>query len=262
MPAIANAISPVIPGGAPKPLPAKYSPIYWVEATQGNIVLDTGPPATTISAWPDKGSAGGSFDDTLKANQPLDVTINGHRAPQFVKANSTKLVHTSAASYGQHLHDGTGCTMISVVRFNAFDASRSFFFNTMNSTAITSKGIGFRETSNNGTLLVESFNGTATVIFSASAAGTLVVGTSHVITWRFDLSKTPDFDVRVDGVSKISGNVSAAPFAGSPDLSPRIGCQRATVYHADCYICSIFSCVGYLSDTETYALETYFARFK
>lgn len=255
-----------IPFGAPKgpALPAKYNPIYWHESSQGDIVLDTGAPADTIQTWPNQGSAGGNLAEAVKSKQPLDSVLNGHRSAEFVKASQTKLVHSTAASNAKFLHDGTGCTMIMVFNFTAFDAisSRSFLFSTETITASTSIGVAFRETSNNGTLLVESFNGTATVIFNASAAGTLVVGTSHILTWRFDLAQATDFEVRIDGTSKIAANVTAAPSGSNPDRAPTIGCVSPPFYHADMHATALFATDSWLADADVLALEAYFARFK
>jgi hypothetical protein len=243
--------------------------MHWSEAiwTPPDITVnETG--ADTISSITNRGSIGGALSEGTKANQPLLSSVGGAQSALFSAVSATKLVSTATATNYKKLHDGTGVTAFIVCNLTlSLAGARQFLFNTSAATAYGSKGMGLREfllagsPAKPGCLYLEVFSGdpAGAPIFAYTPNTVLTQDQTHVITYRLDTAQATDYDVRVDGVSKISGNVSGSYpcTTDDPNLTLYYGTQTAVLYHATGHLPAFLMYGSYLSNADCAAVEAY-----
>lgn len=253
MPGIGIGISPQF-GGARGLDP---SSIYgsdlklWLRADTG-ITLNGGD----VAAWANAGALGGSFDQGTPANQPLwtesDANLNGMPSVTFTAANSDNLQSTLAASAGNFLHDGTGCTVFAVVRVAT---SGNMCILGSRTTAGASRGaiIQHAGASNAFQLLIsDGATNVVNLIGSSNAAEPL----SCAVMFTHATADTPDCALHYNPTTSSRGTASGTPSASNAAAAMRVGATAAPANFLNGSVAEIIAAVG-VDATKIASIQAY-----
>jgi len=215
----------VVPAFLPTDLP---NCLVWLRADKG-ITLATADVAT----WANMGTGGSAYNltqaDTTK--DPLfvaaDANHNGHPSVEF--DGVAEWLEGATASGWKFMHDGTGCTLFCRI-YDGGAATTKFLLEsnagTKNQTGISWWIVGSAETGN--VQCTRSVGGAGNETYTATSAGGNFDAGVHTVVSQYKESSSPEYDLRVDGVSRASGNSLNAPNTGNPFRAPTVGAWRNT----------------------------------
>jgi hypothetical protein len=191
-----------------------------------NTTLTNG---AALASWLNKGTLGGTFTQGTGTNQPLFLAslLNGHAGARFDAVND-RLVSSLAASLFAFMHDGSGCTIYSVVRTSTSGARTICATSTGGASTV---GIGHRI----NTGFAASFymaDGVALRVNANGSAGSVSTNKFDVMCSTFASASTPDLTMYVQNASVVTAN--AAAFSGAaPTNTLIVGANPAGAFPLD-----------------------------
>lgn len=172
-----------------------------------------------FTGWLNKGTLGGTFDNTTGGQQPLFFSslLNG-RAGALFDTVDDRLVSSLAASAFTFMHDGTGATIYSVVRTSTSGVRTIAATSTGGTSTI---GIGHRINTGFAASYYMS-DGVATRINANGAAASVSNNLFDVLCSTLASADTPDMSMYAQGTAVVTAN--ATSFAtGDPTSTLHVG---------------------------------------
>lgn len=212
-----------------------------------NSTLTNGNPISTVV---NLGTLGGTFDQATPVNQPTFSTSAGPGGKPAATFSGDSLVSSLAASSWTVLHDGTGCTVYTVMETNG---SATGIVSTKDSS--NARGIMH---GTNTTFRARFFAGTGTTLTPAPSSVTNALGigtTFNCFASRFSTT-VPNYDGRVNGVSVMTGTASAFG-VGAPQGTLTIGAYFGGTAPMTGAIRRVMIYAGYHSDATEAAVIAY-----
>lgn len=149
----------------------------------------------------------GEQPDFLAASPPV-----GGRASIFYDGND-RLVSNDAKSVWAFLHNGDPCTILQVLRPETSGGAT----NTLNTQRSNPARVGIEVSrQNDGRVSLTVSNGTLFIVNDLNVGSVLPDDVAKVLSIRFETGGSPEYDLRVNGVSIFSGSFSGAPSAADP----------------------------------------------
>ena len=207
----------------------------------------------TVEFWLDQSGDGYDLTQATAGNRPTFTTSSAYTGLPEVTFNGSNnyLVSSDLASIWNFLHDGTGCTIVMVIR----PASGYFILDTGNASALNS-GITIDWQSPDD-IRVRMYNGTGTELFAFTTTSGVVPSSGAIVTLRHGSTATPNAVLRVNGIEVANSGYTGSPSASDPAGTLRLGTRQSGDLH---YGGGMLEFVFYnkaLSDTDMYAIETY-----
>lgn len=216
-----------------------------------------------LSAWSDQALAGGAhnFSQATAANRPLCVALDsGANSRSYIDFDgSTDYVAASVAADWNFLHNGSGCTVVMVARAKMVNDLGGYTLSTFG-PATTDDGFSFiyDGTQDYWRVLIRDAS-SQNVINTNTGAGSVPQHAISCVSFRYLEGRAGnEYDIRLNRVSKASGNSAFAPSSGTAQpLS--IGARPFTVPDgfADEWVYEVLLYTSYLSDESLLGVEKY-----
>lgn len=187
-------------------------------------------------------TTGSASSPTYAANQV------GGRAGLSLDSTGNKRLKWSSVSDGRFLHDGTGCTVVTISKPTLTSAQNSLL-DTSNTT-----GIGFMlahdGTNDRWQAIVR--NGGGAILTLNGANGTSPEGSPYFTAFRYQEGLSPEAVLTVDAVDVATGSTSGAPSTGVDPVGALALSMTtsATSRHFGGYVHAVLIFNRYLSDAE------------
>ena len=212
-------------GATPVPSFASFPVFLDGDDTDGSS-NSTRTNGVAFDNWLNKGTLGGTFSNATGTQQPLFASslLAGHAGATF-DATDDRLVSSLAASLFTFMHDGSGCTIYSVVRTAASGVR-----------TICATGTGGPTTVSMGHRINTGFtasyfmsDGVALRLSANGAAASVSNNLFDVQASRLRSSVSPHLSIDVNGMSVATAD-SAAFSASAPAATLHIGTNSAGVF--------------------------------
>lgn len=195
------------------------TPAIWTRSDDPGVILDGGDPEAFTSI-PNQGSIGGLIEQGTEANRPTPSTLKKRQSALF-DGSTEFLVDNWATASNRFLHDGTGCTVLVVVR-RSTDTTADRVCGTSVLTATTDTGLRIQVASADS-IVFRIGNGGGVDFLVTSNTGSLLANDTQVIWARHKSGETPEWEYGLGSSTLASGSYTGSPAAGDPDLGLRIG---------------------------------------
>lgn len=242
---------------APRPFsPLDLAPALWLRSDLG-ITLNAG----NVSAWADQSGNARHYNQVTAGAQPIYTASGGANSTPYLELGGTRYLDaTTAASTYKFLH--TGCSVIAVLRTSL--ANPNDITGILSTTATTANGVIFSAEdrgasgfNNRVGIAVQAASGTFPFFYATSSADALPAQTWKVVQWSV---ATTGVNVRVAGVSVLSGALAAALPTGDPATTAKIGrCPPAYTFGAAHYVSELIAYARALTVSEQARLASYLA---
>jgi hypothetical protein len=208
----ASISAPPDPPGDPEALldpvpmnPALGTLYAWGRGDDGDAGINTTPDPDQYESIPNRGTAGGVFEQATSANQPQVSDIFTLPSPIF-DGSGDRLVSSAAASAWTAFHDSTSdVTLTAVVRRNVNSVIETFF-STSQQGGSGSRGFSLRGHTNGRLQLIIS-NGSSTVYSQISGSNFFGATTIYVVQL---VKSGTTVTVYIDGTSRLTGTMSGS----------------------------------------------------
>jgi lysophospholipase L1-like esterase len=149
-------------------------------------------------------------------NSPeYDATaFDGEGALHFTASKGAYLqVPTGESANWTFLHDGTGCTVVALVK----PTDAAVVGTVVNTTgSSTSRGRWIQHDGINGRFVARVRNASVEILALASANGSAPVGSTHIVAFSYVDGASPEAVLRINGVEVATGDPSASPSLLAP----------------------------------------------
>jgi hypothetical protein len=232
--------------------------VLWLRADLG-ITLNSG----NVSAWADQAGADAAHDVSqgTAGNQPPWVASDSaaNNRPSVDPDGSSDRLQAASATPWRHLHDGTGGTLVAVMK--ATGAGDNQY--TVSSWGPTTNDPGFSlayfgTVTDYWRITVRDGSG-QTAISANTGDNTVVDGSVNVVAYRYQEGRSPnEYDLRLDGVEKAAGSSAVAPSSGD-GAALMIGARPLSTPDAfsSCPVLELLTFSRGLTDAELTKLEAY-----
>lgn len=187
-----------------------------LELSSRGVVTTTGP---VVTDWNDQSGVGHDLAEATAAERPAYEPANadlGGKPSILFDGTDDRLVTNDAAADWNFLHDGTGCTVVLVMRPLS---NGGFFFDTGRGTP-SSNGISiYRQGGGSNFFGFSVYNGSGTSALDAMTSKALDNSTTYVVSARYS---SGSYSLRVDGSSVKSGG-STSPSASAASFLFTLG---------------------------------------
>ncbi len=213
---------------------------------RGDLGVSTS--GSSVTAWANQGSLGGSFTQAAGPMQPGTATLGANTVVRYDGVDDS-LQHDGAASDWTFLHDGSGATIYLVFRPGsgvgaAFDTLRNSDGRVGSMLLIA----------NNEALWLV---GAGMSPFVLEPKGPALTGSAHVVVLRMESGAAPEYSLRIDGTAIASGSFANTPNSGDPYRTLQLGNQvdGGLPYNGD--ILEMGALTSNLTMTDVARLESY-----
>ena len=236
--------------------PDTVSNLYaWYDAGAGVEEAAASPAANgdPVEYWLDQSIDGYDLSQAVLGNRPTFTSVSSFTNLPEVTFNgsNSSLVSSDAASTWKFLHDGTGCTLIMVIR-----PSSGYFILDTGNAATASSGMTIDWLTPDD-IRLRIFNGTGSALLSLTTTSGVVPTSGAIVTIRHGSAHSPNAELRVNGIEILNGNYSGSPSTSDPAGTLHLGTRVSSDLYWAGGILELVLYDAILSDSDMNTVETY-----
>lgn len=241
-------------GGVPyNPLTDPVFVATWDPASGQNTLV--GSDIEILADLKGGGRSMTALSATQRPEKVASANLNNRDVARFNGSVNDKIRNTTRSLF-RLWHDGTGVTMIAIYWIGSGDTAVIWDSNSAGSTPVGATWL--HDAGANQRLVARVANGTSAIINFTSANGTAPPGAQIGVFRYLEGRPGNEYDIRLNGVSRSSGDSTAAPATGDSAFDPTFGAQAgANSFNFDGDLGVVLMAAQYLTDTKVAQVEAW-----